>query len=144
MNPRHIAQAARALVATAALLAAASPWAAEPPSRDRLSAGHGKATARCPHGVTHEGGSVCLSKAELDLTRARQAALDKDPAQYMRNALIRCDGLGGDDKRDCVARIQGQGTTSGSVESGGIYRELVTREVGAPPAKAPEAGTPRP
>lgn len=43
------------------------------------------------------------------------------------------------DRNDCVARIQGQGTTSGSVAAGGIYRELVTRIVGeVPAAPAPQ------
>jgi hypothetical protein len=40
-------------------------------------------------------------------------------------------------------RIQGRGTTTGSVAEGGIYRELVTREVGveavAQPTVAPAA-----
>ena len=54
----------------------------------------------------------------------------------MRNALLRCERLSGDDRQDCVARIKGHGTESGSVESGGIYRELVTLE--AAPPKAPK------
>ena len=58
----------------------------------------------------------------------------------MRNALRRCEPLRDPDRQDCVARIRGEGTTSGSVAEGGIYRELVTREVGAMPA--PEPGVP--
>jgi hypothetical protein len=34
-----------------------------------------------------------------------------------------------------VLRTQGQGTTTGSVAGGGIYRELVTTEVGEPSDK---------
>lgn len=143
MNTRHTVRAAQALVAAAMLLAVASPWAAEATSRDRPQAAARSGT-RCPYGVTHAGGSVCLSKAEFELTRARQAALDKNPEQYQRNALVRCDRLTGDDRSDCVARIQGQGTTRGSVESGGIYRELVTREVGVAPASVPGGGPARP
>ena len=67
-----------------------------------------------------------MSKAEFDITSSRQAALDLDPSQYMRNALMRCESLKGDDQSDCVSRIRGAGTVSGSVEGVGLYRELVT------------------
>ena len=73
-----------------------------------------------------------MSKAEFDITSSRQAALDSDPAQYMRNALTRCESLKGDDRIDCVSRIHGAGTLSGSVEGGGLYRELVTIIPGKP------------
>ena len=95
-------------------------------------------TARQPttepslQGRTPAGTLGCISPAESRLTRSRQAALDKDPAQYQRNALVRCERLAGDDRQDCIARIQGQGTSSGSVEAGGIYRELITRTVDTP------------
>lgn len=83
-----------------------------------------------------------MTKADADVTRSRQSALDRDPGQYLRNALTRCERLSGDDRQDCVSRIGGKGTTSGSVEGGGIYRELVTREVGAVPAPPGTAATP--
>jgi hypothetical protein len=35
--------------------------------------------------------------------------------------------------------MQGEGTTSGSVEGGGIYRELVTREQPPEPPPPPDA-----
>ena len=60
---------------------------------------------------------------------------DENPAQLMRNALKRCEALREPDRQDCVLRMQGQGTTTGSVAGGGIYRELVTREVGEPATK---------
>jgi hypothetical protein len=53
----------------------------------------------------------------------------------MRNALKRCEPLREPDRQDCVLRTQGQGTTTGSVAAGGIYRELVTIEVVEPVAK---------
>ena len=45
------------------------------------------------------------------------------------NALKRCTPLPEELRRDCEARMRGAGTVSGSVEAGGIYRELVTRYV---------------
>jgi hypothetical protein len=115
---------ATAVLGSASCLAATSAAPADPPAR-----------SRCAHGPStdgHVGG--CMSKADAQVMRSRQAALDRDPGQYVRNALVRCERLSGDDRQDCVSRIGGQGTTSGSVEGGGIYRELVTREAGAVPA----------
>jgi hypothetical protein len=63
--------------------------------------------------------------AHAELRRGRSTAAD--PAQLAANALKRCDPLPEADRRDCVARMQGEGTTRGSVAEGGIYRELVTR-----------------
>jgi hypothetical protein len=88
--------------------------------------------ARCPYGIAQDGTHNCMSKAEFDITSSRQAALDSDPAQYMRNALMRCESLKGDDRSDCMSRIRGAGTVSGSVEGGGLYRELVTIIPGKP------------
>jgi hypothetical protein len=51
-----------------------------------------------------------------------------DPGRFARNAIKRCEPLAEPDRSDCVARVQGEGTASGSVAGGGIYRELVTRE----------------
>ena len=121
-RPNPLRTRAPALLACITLLAALGAVAAPP----------APAAEPCIQGRTPSGGVGCISAAEASLTRSRQAALDKDPAQYQRNALVRCDRLIGDDRQDCVARIQGQGTTSGSVETGGIYRELVTRTVGTP------------
>jgi len=133
MRNRHTPLGPSTLLACITLLASLGATAA-PPS----SAASRPAAEPCMQGRTPSGGVGCISAAEAKLTRSRQAALDKDPAQYQRNALVRCDRLVGDDRTDCVARIQGQGTTSGSVEAGGLYRELVTRSVGTPaPAAQP-------
>ena len=81
----------------------------------------------------------CLSDASTARASREPVTIDPDPGRYARNALQRCEALKDADRADCVARMQGQGTTSGSVSGGGIYRELVTREVvvvPAPPASA--------
>jgi hypothetical protein len=80
----------------------------------------------------------CLSEASTRFASTQPSAADEDAAQLLRNALRRCEPLHDADKQDCVARIQGQGTTSGSVAGGGIYRELVTREVGVAAVPVPE------
>ena len=55
---------------------------------------------------------------------AKRDGLDDRSTPYVRNALQRCERL-----PDEVSRMQGQGATSGSVAGGGIYRELMTREL---------------
>ncbi len=99
-------------------------------------------SSRCAYGIAQDGSNNCMSKAEFEITTSRQRALDSDPAQYMRNALARCESLKGDDRDDCVARIRGAGTVSGSVEAGGLYRELITVIPGKPAEQAPNAVAP--
>jgi hypothetical protein len=84
----------------------------------------------------------CLSEAGLRLAIALPTPANEYPDVLARNALKRCEPLSEPDRTDCVARMQGQGTTSGSVASGGIYRELVTRTVGVPGAVPAEPATP--
>ncbi len=79
----------------------------------------------------------CLSEASTRFASTRPSHPDENPEQLARNALRRCEPLREPDRRDCVARIQGQGTTTGSVAGGGIYRELVTRELGSVPVPEP-------
>jgi hypothetical protein len=70
-----------------------------------------------------------------------------DAAQTAANALKRCEALPESHRKDCVARMQGQGTTRGSVGEGGIYRELVTPVPAPAPAADPPAvdgPTPKP
>jgi hypothetical protein len=100
--------------------------------------------------------AVCLSKrytgdkdtcmSDASTTRASRAppTLDLDPERFARNAVMRCEPLREPDRSDCIARIRGAGTTTGSVASGGIYRELVTREVGVAPAASAASAPPPP
>lgn len=100
--------------------------------------------------------AVCLSKrytgdkdncmSDASTTRATRTppTLDLDPERFARNAVMRCEPLREPDRGDCIARIRGAGTTTGSVASGGIYRELVTREVGVAPAASAASAPPTP
>jgi len=49
---------------------------------------------------------------------------DVDAAQLERNRLARCDRLPEEERGYCIRRMNGEGTVSGSVEGGGILREL--------------------
>lgn len=83
----------------------------------------------------------CLSEASTRYASTRPSHPDENPEQLARNALRRCEALREPDRRDCIARMQGQGTTTGSVAGGGIYRELVTREPGSVPVAEPSVPT---
>jgi hypothetical protein len=101
--------------------------------------------ALCKSGASHQDRATCLREAGAALAEARRGGLGDGPAPYAANQVKRCDPLPGDQRQDCIARMQGQGTTSGSVEGGGIYRELVTRETDPTPVATPaESARPAP
>jgi len=89
----------------------------------------------------------CLRDAAAARAEARRGQLGNspgDPIRYLENALRRCEPLPPDDRADCEYRVRGGGTTRGSVEAGGVYRETVTREVPAPGEVAVPAQEPVP
>ena len=90
----------------------------------------------CVDGQTAESLATCMREAGAALAQARRGQLDDGDAPYALNARRRCDVLVGSDRDACLERMNGQGSTSGSVASGGIYRELVTT---VPAASAPAA-----
>ncbi|MDP3085629.1 MAG: hypothetical protein Q8N44_18320 [Rubrivivax sp.] len=117
------------------------------PAAAAAAARYEQERALCTSGRSNQDRATCLREAGAALAEARKHQLDGDAAQYAINERKRCQRLPDDDRKACLARMQGQGTTSGSVASGGIYRELVTREVVAPsaaaPASAPKAAAQR-
>jgi hypothetical protein len=119
----------------AALLVAPSAFGASPatPMDARVQAQRDHAVCTSVRGDERDN---CLSEASTRRASTRPSRADENPEQLARNALRRCEPLREPDRKDCVARMQGQGTTTGSVAVGGIYRELVTREVGPVPAAA--------
>jgi len=82
--------------------------------------------ARCAAQAT-EDRAACIREAGAALQASRRGQLDDNQTSYEQNRLARCSYLRGDDRQDCERRMRGEGTVSGSVEGGGIYRELVTR-----------------
>ncbi len=71
--------------------------------------------------------AACLKEAGAALQAARRGDLEDNPGVYETNRLARCAYLPQGDREDCERRMKGEGTTSGSVEGGGIYRELRTQ-----------------
>jgi hypothetical protein len=87
-------------------------------------------SAVCNSGRSNQDRATCMQEARAALAASQGGRLpDPDPS-LARNATKRCAALPIDDRKDCEARMRGQGTTSGNAAAGGIYRELVTRTVG--------------
>ena len=124
-------------MAVAALLC--SPFvSAEQGSVASAKARYEQERARCQSGQSGQDLKTCLREAGAALQENRQGNLDDHDARYTRNALERCKPLPADEAKDCRDRVLGQGTVSGSVKGGGLYREKVTTEVKVlPPPPAP-------
>jgi len=127
------------LILAAAMGACAASLAADKAVSNDAQARYLQERAVCLNGQSNQDRVTCLREAGAALAQARHQGLDDGSAPYARNARQRCEGLPADDRKDCLARMQGQGTTSGSAAAGGIYRELVTREIGSPGIAAPNA-----
>jgi len=109
--------------------------AADPNANDAYK----KERAACMDGSSHQDRATCLREAAAARGEAKRGNLTSSPS-YDNNAAQRCSVLPPADRDDCVRRVQGAGTTSGSVEDGGIYRETRTMVPvePAPPAPAYE------
>lgn len=112
------------LGATVALLFAGGAAAANDASSDAQLRYQQERTAcfTAPFIVDRE---TCLREAGAALQEARRGALaGANERELAQNRLARCKALPAADQEDCVRRMSGEGTTSGSVEQGGILREL--------------------
>ncbi|HSV70037.1 MAG TPA: hypothetical protein VLI72_07990 [Methylibium sp.] len=130
-----------ALIALATALGCAAPALAATQAEPSAAARYQRDRALCPASDAGNARADCLSEASTAYTRTQPSRPEESAENLARNAVRRCEPLREPDRTDCVARMQGQGTTSGSVAGGGIYRELVTREVETAPAR-PEAEAP--
>ncbi len=129
------------LLVSAAAVGAAPALAADKAGTAASQARYQRDAAICLSKGYKGARNECLSDASTAHASREPVTIDPDPGRYARNALQRCEALKGDDRNDCMARMQGQGTTSGSVAGGGIYRELVTREVVVVPAAPASAAS---
>ena len=85
------------------------------------------ACARLPE----ESRSACEREAGAAAQAARSGDLrSMDASTYERNALARCDAFKTpQDKAECQARMGSRATVGGSVEGGGLLRELTTTTI---------------
>ena len=76
--------------------------------------------------ATYDKRDPAVREAQAARQEARQGKLkdNADEAQRERNKYARCGYLTGDDREYCFRRMDGEGTVTGSVEGGGLMREL--------------------
>lgn len=129
MQSRHAVISYRswglALCAAGALMGAAVAVAADR-GKSNAEMIYQRDRAACISGQTSQDRATCLREAGAALQEARRGNLDDGQAQFERNRLLRCEKQPPEDRQDCVRRMRGEGSISGSVEGGGILRELVT------------------
>jgi hypothetical protein len=106
--------------------------------KSEIESNYQRERASCMNGTSNEDRATCLKEAGAAREEARRGALNDDGAAEQQNAVSRCNMLPQNDRVDCVRRIQGDGTVSGSAAAGGIFRETVTTVPAAPDA-APAA-----
>lgn len=78
--------------------------------------------------------ATCLQSAAAALAEKRRGTLDNNGANFDANAMQRCNVLTGEDKAACQARVAGMGSASGSVQGGGVIKQVET--VVLPPGKS--------
>lgn len=115
-----------AMSAAAAVLGSTAAIAVDRESLSHAQSVYQQDRAACLSGQTNQDRATCLREAGAALQEARRGGLEDGDRQFERNRLLRCDRQPPEDRADCVRRMNGEGFTSGSVEGGGIYRELVT------------------
>lgn len=93
--------------------------------------------AFCLSGASSQDRATCLREAGAALQEAPRGGLT-DGASIEQNKFARCGYHKNlEDRSYCERRMRGEGTTSGSAESGGILRELT---VIVPAAEGPSGG----
>ena len=82
--------------------------------------------AACTQLTDADARKTCLREAGAARVEAKRGGLVEQDAEYQKNLTARCNYLPAGDREDCERRMRGEGTTSGSIAGGGIYRELRT------------------
>ena len=81
--------------------------------------------AVCLSGHSNQERSTCMKEAGAAFAESKRDGLGRSNAnELQRNRRTRCDALKAGDHADCLRRMDGEGVTSGSVQQGGIIREL--------------------
>lgn len=85
-----------------------------------------KQQAACLSGQSNQDKATCLKEASAARAEARRGKLDDGTANHQKNSVERCKALPASEQSDCLARMKGSGTVSGSVAAGGLLREQKT------------------
>jgi uncharacterized protein HemX len=109
-----------------ALLVATSlaAWADGGPEVSQSQRVYQQDRERCLSGQSNQSQETCLREAGAARQQNMAAQSPASAAQLDANAAQRCETFTGDEYQSCLARMQGQGSVQGSVEAGGVLREL--------------------
>ena len=133
--------AAQALLCASFCLHAQAQAPAQP--QDELTARYQQDLAECEAQQATQDLATCRLEARNALAEAKRNLLSDTTANlFEKNQLRRCRVFKGEDREACEARVRNEGSSTGSVQSGGILRE-VTRPVPAEQATAPAIVVPR-
>ena len=132
MTPVHAVASLRswgvALCAAGALLSATTAAAADRPKLSEAQGAYQRDRAACMSGQTSQDRATCLREASAALRDSGRGNLNDGQSDFERNRLLRCEKQPPQDRQDCVRRMSSEARISGSVEGGGVLRELATPE----------------
>jgi len=123
--------AAQALLCASFCLHAQAQTLAQP--KDELTARYQQDLAECEAQQATQDLAACRLEARNALAEAKRNLLSDTTANlFEKNQLKRCRVFKGDDREACEARVRGEGSSTGSVQSGGILHEVVRPVVPSP------------
>ena len=138
---RYAFLAAHALLCASLSFGVQAQTDAEP--HNELYARYQQDLAECEAQQATQDLAACRLEARNALAEAKRNLLSDTTANlFEKNQLKRCRVFKGDDREACEARVRNEGTSTGSVQSGGILREVV-RPVPPEPSKPPAMVMPR-
>lgn len=135
-SPRHasIAFGLYALFAVVAATAQVSGVGTSGNTGIDNSGNYQQERAWCMANTAGEAQATCLKSSGAAQAEKRQGTLDSNGGNFNANAMQRCTVLTGEERAACEARVAGLGSTSGSVQSGGVIKQVET--VVLPPGKS--------
>jgi hypothetical protein len=139
MNINHLPRISSAWTYTAFLIALASAplVSARAGTASGEQARYQQERAVCIDGRSNQDRATCLKEAEAAHALDRQGKLADPSKDFAGDARERCKVMTrAEQKRDCIARVDGHGTTTGSVAAGGTLTEHVTQ---VPASAAPRS-----
>ena len=117
------------------LLLALGSFTAQADTLANAQARYKEEMAECARLTSSEELKTCRLEARNALAEAKRNLLNDTTANlFEKNQFKRCRVFKGEDREACEARVRGDGSSTGSVQSGGILREVV-RPVAPSPAR---------
>jgi len=122
------------------IVLAASAWTVHAADNSSIEARYKQDVANCNAGRTNQAKQVCLQEAGAARVEARRNNLTTNGGNYDANAVQRCQRLPATDRAACEAQMAGQGKTYGSVQGGGVLREMTIQVPAGTPGAQPAPG----